>query len=134
MGLLLLILFIAFPLILLIVLNAIRVSTTSSLFIQLHDKLNNDVIFREVRNILNCEADSLSLNSKIQANDNFDKYIKFLNSLVSMGTVGRFSKSELETLFGEDSELLKRHQITRKYIIEQGYDKLASALNLDTKD
>ncbi len=133
MELLLLLLIILF-LILFIILNSINVSVTSSLFIQLHEKLNNDVKFRGVKSLLNCEDDSPSLNSKILANENFEEYVSFLNSLVNMGTLNSFSKQELETLFGEHSELLKRHQVTRNYIVERNYTKLASALNIKTND
>ena len=131
MGIILLVL-VGIATIPLLLLYRIHSTGKASLFIQLHEKLKNDEMFKKVATVLDCEQDSPLLNSSILSNETFKEYIDFLNSYISVGGINHFSKQDLETLFGRHSELLKRHKIVRDYIIENSYQDLARALDIKT--
>ncbi len=84
---------------------------------------------KKVRDSLDCEADQEQVNELVlRGQANFTDYLNFFEFVAFLGYKNQLTQEEIEDLFGYYLSCLKRHSRVRKYIKENGYERLDSLL------
>lgn len=84
---------------------------------------------KNVRDRLDCEIGSEKVNELVLSQKaDFPDYLNFFEYVAILEHSKQLSRNEIKDVFGYYLECLKKHNIVRKYIRENGYERLNNLL------
>lgn len=97
----------------------------------LYEKFYEREQLKNVRNVLDCESGSEGVNELVfRGQAEFSDYLNFFEFVAFLNYSEQLELEEVEDLFGYYLACLKRHPIIRKYIRENGYERLTNLLEV----
>ncbi len=84
---------------------------------------------KKVRDSLDCESNLEQVNELVLGGgSDFTDYLNFFEFVAILEHSKQLKRKEIEDLFGYYIGCLKRHDIVRRYVKENGYERLDSLL------
>ncbi len=97
--------------------------------LNLYEKFYEKEQLKKTRDILDCEADGEQINELVLKGEaDFTDYLNFFELVSFLQHNKQLQDREVEDLFGYYLDCLKRHGRVRKYIRDEGYERLDELL------
>lgn len=100
--------------------------------LQLYEKFYEAGNYKQIRDALDCDPDSLDVNRLVEREDpQFTDYLNFFELVAFLAESGQLTNQQVETLFSYYLKNLKKHASVQNYVNDQrkGFEKLRKLLS-----
>lgn len=95
----------------------------------LYEKFYERPELKQVRDLIDCEANHEQINELVlRGHSDLADYLNFFQFVAYLEGSGQLTQEEIKFMFNYYLHCLKRHDRVRRYIRDNGYDKLDNLL------